>query len=281
MSISPERAARLDAKRQRVDAKLARWFGIPALADIPHQGFGGQSPSPEVSRIAAAILTGYGDIRPASLVQLVRKYDDESRLIRAVAGGGKKAESDFVAASVLGGNDAIRLSSAQFGAGKTAFLSGFGPGEAPVRDGLVRFAHGSVTVNVVSFPPDESWGLYCLSSEENPAGAERKEVFALRWGGLPEFGADPYDFVEAGHLAAAKEKAEANGWAGAKMDGLRIVAAVRMELLIDEAVADIKAKGWLAADQQYLVEKLEGSGKRIVAGTVQAIGSRLRGSKDT
>lgn len=166
-----ERFRRLADKQRAVDAKLARWFGIPALA------------TEEVWGDLETIILSFSESRPASLRRLLRSHGP--RLRRAVGGA---EETDFIAATVIGEDDPIRLPSHRFVSETDAFLSGFGPGVAPVRDGLVRFAHGTVTVNMVGFSRDENWGLYCLSSEKDPAEAEHLEVFALRWGGSTRFG---------------------------------------------------------------------------------------------
>ncbi len=110
--------------------------------------------------------------------------------------------------------------------------------------------------------------------------AEYNEIFALCWGEYPSI-VDPFDLIEAGHLAAAKQKALAVGWTGSRLDGVRILTAVRMEVLIKEAAAAIKAKGWLAEIRRYLLEQFEESGNRMVASMVQAIGSRFLTNTDT
>lgn len=215
------------------------------------------------------------EMRPESLRRLLESY--EPRLYRSVAGA---TETDFIAVTLVGGESPVHLSSYRFSEEMDAFLSGYGPGEALVREGVVRFAHGVVTINTAGFPADESWGLYCLSSEKDPAEAEYNEIFALRRGEFPAT-ADPFDLIEAGHLAAAKQKALAVGLSGFKLDGVHIMAAVRMEVLLKEAAAAIKAKGWLAVHQQYLLEQFEELGNRMVAGSVQTIGSRFLSSKGT
>jgi hypothetical protein len=268
-----ERFRRLAEKQRAVDTKLSRWFGIPALAT---QLATAQlaTATEEWGEIEVGILE-FSESRPASLRRMLQSHG--RRLYRAVGGDN---DPDFIAATLVSEGSSVRLPSLRFASASAASLTGYGPGERPVREGLVRFTHGGVTVDTVGFPTDERWGLYCLSSEKDPAESEYREVFAIRWGALPGATADPFDLVETGHLAAARQRAEEGGWAGPKLDSLRIMAAVRMEILIEQAAADIRASGWLTAEQQYLLDQFVESWGQMVAGTVQAIGKRIRANKN-
>src|SRR5262249_26741214 len=195
---------------------------------------------------------------------------------RAAAGG---EESDQVVATAVGGTKEVVWRSARFGGSlEEVTLLGFGRGAELARSETVRFADGNVAVNARNYPADQMWSLYCLSSSPEPSQALELEVFALRSETPPPGDPDPYDFIQRGLVATGRQLALELEWGGLQLDGVRLVAAVRMEVLLDEALNQLRNDQSLIRDHGYLIVELERAGRDLITGTVQAIGNRFRQS---